>query len=142
MACYVDTSVWVALLSQEARGPAVARWLQGDVPLVTSRWTAVEIASALSIKARRGELSQTQVSQACQAFRDVLDGAGVAAVDCVGTDFQEAALLCEHVASGLRSGGALHLAVAQRTGSSLFLSFDRTLNQQAERLGLQLIEIE
>ncbi|MEX1167690.1 MAG: type II toxin-antitoxin system VapC family toxin [Hydrogenophaga sp.] len=141
MACYVDTSVWVALLGHEANGQPIEAWMMRGMPLITSAWTKVEIARALGIKARRGELSQGMVSDMCQSFRDLLGTAGVAQVDCAGTDFQEAALMCEHVASGLRGGDALHLAVAQRSGSSHFLSFDKTLNRQAQQMGLVLVDI-
>lgn len=142
MACYVDTSVWVALLGREATATAVERWMMRGMPLLTSVWTGVEIASALSIKARRGELTQTLVSKSCQAFRDLLATGGLAGVECVATDFQEAELMCEQVGSGLRGGDALHLAVAQRSGSTHFLSFDKTLNRQAQQMGLVVIDIE
>jgi predicted nucleic acid-binding protein len=141
MACYVDTCACVALLGREANAEPIEQWMMRGMPLMTSAWTKVEIASALSIKARRGELDQALVSDICQAFKALLGVGGVAQMDCVDTDFQEAALMCEHVASGLRGGDALHLAVAQRSGSSHFLSFDKTLNRQAQQMGLALVDI-
>ena len=142
MACYVDTSAWVALLGREANAGQMAQWMMRGMPLLTSVWTEVEVASALSIKARRGELTQGMVLQTCQLFRELLGTGGVTGVGCVTTDFQEAALMCEQMSSGLRGGDALHLAVAQRAGSTHFLSFDKTLNRQALQMGLVLVDIE
>jgi uncharacterized protein with PIN domain len=100
MACYVDTRAWVALLGREANAEPIEQWMMRGMPLMTSAWTKVEIARALSIIARRGELDQALVSDICRAFKALLGVGGVAQMDCVDTDFQEAALLCEHVASG------------------------------------------
>lgn len=141
MACYVDTSVWMALLGRESSALAIEQWMMRGLPLATSAWTAVEIASGLGIKARRGDLSQGQVSQTCEAFRGLLGTGGVEQVACTGLDFSQAALLCEHVAGGLRSGDALHLAVAQRVGSTLFFSFDKTLSRQAQQMGFGLVNV-
>ena len=141
MACYVDTSVWVALLGREANAESIEQWMMRGMPLLTAAWTKVEIASALGTKARRGELDQALVSDICQSFKASLAVGGVVQLGCADTDFQEAALLCEQVASKLRGGDALPLAVAQRSGSSHFLSFEKTLNRQAQQMGLVLVDI-
>ena len=141
MACYVDTSVWVALLGREATAPRVARWMAQGLFMVTAQWTSVEVASALGIKARRGELTQEMVSGICQAFRKLMAMGGVSMEVNERTDFQEAALLCEQVSHGLRAGDALHLAVAQRVGCTHFLSFDKALNRQAEQMGFELVAL-
>lgn len=141
MSCYVDTSVWLALLGREATAPAVATWMSGGMILATAQWTAVELASGLGIKARRGEFTQATASSICDAFRQLIAIDGVSVPPCRDTDFQEAAALCERIGSGLRGGDALHLAVAQRLGCTHFLSFDKVLNQQAQQAGLMLIAI-
>lgn len=141
MACYVDTSVWLALLGREVTAKRVADWFEKGVALTTSVWTAVEIASALGVKARRGELTQQAVSAVCKAYRDLLDIGIVQVQNCQITDFNEAQMLCEQVASGMRAGDALHLSVAVRSGCSQFFSFDKTLNQRASLAGLELIAI-
>ncbi len=141
MSCYVDTSVWLALLGREATAPAVATWMAGGMTIVTAHWTGVEVASGLGIKARRGEFTQATVSSICAAFRQLIAIGGVLLQSCEDTDFQEAATLCEGVSSGLRGGDALHLAVAHRVGCTHFLSFDKVLNQQARRAGFALVVI-
>jgi len=53
---YVDTSVWVALLAREAPAAALAQWLATAPALCCADWTQVELASALGIKHRRGDI--------------------------------------------------------------------------------------
>jgi uncharacterized protein len=142
MSCYVDTSAWIALLAHEKTSASVATWMELGEPLVTARWTAVEIASAMSIKSRRGEISQQTVSQICEAFRSLIAIGGVAIPSHEDADFQEASLMCEDVSRKIRGGDALHLAVAQRVGCLQFLSFDDVLNTQAVQMGFELIALQ
>jgi uncharacterized protein len=141
MSCYVDTSVWIALLGHEKISASVADWMEQGEPLVTGRWTAVEIASAMSIKSRRGEISQETVSRICQAFRSLIAIGGVSIASHEDADFQEASLMCEDVSRKIRGGDALHLVVAQRVGCRQFLSFDHALNTQAVQIGLELVAL-
>ncbi len=141
MTCYVDTSVWIALLGHEKTSAAVAAWMEQGAPMVTAHWTVVEVASAMSIKSRRGEISQETVSQVCQALRNLIAIGGVAAQSCEDADFHEASLMCEDVGRKIRGGDALHLVVAQRVGCGQFLSFDKTLNAQALQMGLELVTV-
>jgi uncharacterized protein len=141
MSSYVDTSVWIALLGHEKTSASVATWMELGEPLVTSRWTAVEIASAMSIKSRRGEISQETVSRICQAFRNLIAIGGVSVPSHEDADFLEAGLMCEDVSRKIRGGDALHLAVAQRVGCRQFLSFDQILNAQAVQMGLELVAL-
>ncbi len=110
--------------------------------MVTAQWTAVEIASAMSIKSRRGEMTQEAVSQVCQAFRNLIAINGVFIATFVDADFLEASLICEDASRNIRSGDALHLAVAQRVGCQRFLSFDKALNAQAVQTGMALIALQ
>jgi uncharacterized protein len=141
MSCYVDTSAWIALLGHEKTSASVAAWMELGEALVTARWTAVEIASAMSIKSRRGEISQETVSQICLAFRNLIAIDGVSIPSHADADFQEASLMCEDVSRRIRGGDALHLVVAQRVGCSQFLSFDHALNAQAVQMGFELVAL-
>jgi uncharacterized protein len=141
MSCYVDTSVWVALLCRESAAPRIATWLAAGPAVMTSPWTQVELASALGIKARRGELSQGLVSEICAAYQRLLNRNDLTLCGVASTDYQEAVLLCENIETGLRAGDALHLAVAQRCGANRFFSFDQRLNTRAKACGLELIAV-
>ena len=140
MTCYVDTSVWIALLAKEKTAPSVAAWMARGTPLLTAEWTQVEVASGLGIKARRLEFNQAVASQMCAAFRQLIAMDGVAIAPIVPTDFEEAALICEQVDLAIRGGDGLHLAVAQRVGAAHFFSFDNALKRQAKRMGMELME--
>lgn len=137
---YVDVSVWVALLANEPSSPGLQRWLEGEAgQLLTSRWSVVEIASALSIKVRRGELTAPQAQDLCERF-DALAPGEVSLVAVASADYEHAAALCRNADSGLRAGDALHLAVALRAHANHLATLDRTMAMNAEKLGLQLLQ--
>lgn len=137
---YVDVSVWIALLANEPSSPLLQRWLEQETgQLVTSRWSVVEVASALSIKVRRGELSGQQAQDLYERF-DALVLGEVSLVPLATADYDQAAVLCRNAASGLRAGDALHLAVALRARSSHLNTLDKVMALNAEKLGIELLQ--
>lgn len=138
-ATYVDTSAWIALLAREPAGDDVSRLLvtAGDA-VCTADWTQVEVASALGVKARRGDISATAARVLCDAFDELLLEGDVHVLPVQESDLGTAAVLCRHVASGLRAGDALHLAVAQRSGCTHFLGLDQILNRNAALAGFAI----
>ena len=137
---YVDTSVWVAMLAQEAGARALLSFLENtEQHLVTAVWTRTELASALGIKARRKELTQALVSEMLENFELWLPaGLSLAAVN--NEDFLLAAKLCENVESKLRGGDALHLAVANRCQATHIFTLDRDMQRYAQVLSMQIVE--
>ena len=133
---YVDTSAWIALLAREPAGPKVARWLARAGRVATSQWTPVEVASALGIKVRRGDIDADTGRRLVEAFDELHASNGVEALHVAAADFGTAAALCERFASGLRAGDALHLAVAHRCACSSFYTLDRDLYRNAALAGL------
>lgn len=137
---YVDVSIWVALLTNEPSSPALKHWLEGETgQLVTSRWSVVEVSSALSIKVRRAELQLQQAQELCTHF-DALVRGDVSLLPLASADYDHAAVLCRNAASGLRAGDALHLAVARRARASYLLTLDKVMARNAKKLGLQLLQ--
>jgi predicted nucleic acid-binding protein len=134
---YVDTSVWVALLANEPGSPALQDWLETETaPLCTAQWTLVEVSSALSIKVRRAELGAAQAHNLLARFTDLL-ASSVANIPVAAQDFERAAQLCSGSASGLRSGDALHLAVATRIGAGHMKTLDKVMAQNAGHMGMR-----
>ena len=137
---YVDTSALVALFTGEPRGDALLIWLARHPKLdyCISDWAITEFASALAIKARRGDLGDDALAQVWLAFDDACDT--LLKVERVQTeDFGQAAAMCLQPATGLRSGDSLHLAVASRLACKSVVSFDDTLNRNAKASGLTVI---
>ena len=138
---YVDTSVWIAMHGREARTANVQDWLERQeiTALCCSEWVKTEYASALSIRRRRKELTDADFADAHRAFAQ-LCVAGPLWLDVEPPDFLTAAGYCADADSGLRSGDALHLAVAVRTRCAALFSLDKLMNLKARRLGLDVIE--
>ena len=58
---YVDTSVLVALCTNEAKTAAVAKWYGACTDeLASAAWCVTEFASAMGIKQRTGQLTEPQ----------------------------------------------------------------------------------
>ena len=139
---YVDVSVWIALLTNEASSTALKSWLESETDvLLTSRWSVVELSSALSIKVRRMELLEEQALALAGRF-DALVSAQVRLVPVASLDYDHAAALCRNAASGLRAGDALHLAVAARARATHLITLDKVMTLNAVKMGFQIVPIE
>ena len=137
---YVDTSVWIAMLTQEANAEDVLSYLERKQQhLLTAEWTRTELASALGIKARRKELTQAQVSEVLEKF-ELWISAGLNVAPVQSDDFYIAAKMCENTESRLRAGDALHLSVAKRHEVSYVFTLDHDMQRGAQSLGMQIIE--
>ncbi len=137
---YVDTSVWVALLAREAPATALSLWLADAPALCCAQWTELELASAMGIKHRRGELSLNAARTICDVFASMM----VYQVQALSVDRADMALartLCMDMGRGLRAGDALHLAVALGRQCSHFFSLDHQLNRHAQTAGLRLVTL-
>ena len=135
---YLDTSVVVALLTLEPATAAVKKWFASldEVP-VAADWCVTEVASALAIKVRTGQLTPMQAERARAAFHSLAEG-GLRLAAVSRAAFREAADLASDHASGLRAGDALHLAVAREVGARSVATLDETMGDNATRVGLGL----
>lgn len=135
---YVDTSVCVALLTQEAGTSRVEQWF-GSIaePLVSADWTLTEFHSAIAIKTRTGQVSADQAGEVFDLFERLSTG-GLTLVPISRMAYRAAADLVDDYQQGLRGADALHLAVAQELGLERFATLDRNQSINARRLGLTL----
>jgi len=136
---YLDTSAAVALFVPEPKTPAIAAWFAANAdPLVAADWIVTELASALAIKERRGDLEAEQALAVWQEFSAIC-GTGLRLVPVTRAAFAAAAELVRDARTGLRAGDALHLAVAREVGAAEIATLDATLAANAESKGVRPI---
>ena len=127
-----------AVTPEDASDDAVA-WLDHHAShdLAISDWTRVEIASALAMKIRVGHLDTGHRN----AIQTVLDEWLEDTLDVLPLEretFAEARWFIESSRRGLRSGDALHLALARSITAGL-VTLDRTLAAEARDAGLDVV---
>ena len=138
---YVDTSVLVALLTNEATAERIARWYAAESrPLVSGDWCVTEFASALSLKERTGQLSHRQGNAAWKVFTEFCGG-GLRLLPLERDVYAQAAHLVRASKNGLRAGDALHLALALHVKASAFFTLDTRLETGAKQSKLALITL-
>ena len=140
---YLDTSAAVPMFVPEPASPAIEAWFESCTePLVSSDWIVTEFCSALSIKVRKGEISAKQAQAAWKDFGAFCQS-GLRLLPVSRKAFAEAAGMARNAASGLRSGDALHLAMAMalEAGASGIATADEMLAKNAKANGLAVSQI-
>ena len=137
---YVDTSVIVALIVNEAASPAVAKWYAGTkAELVCAAWCVPEFASALGIKQRTGQLNEGQARDAWHRFERLVT-MDLKLLPMEPTAFHKAALLVLDARSALRAGDALHLACAEQAQVKSVATLDAVMARNAQLLKIKPVQ--
>ena len=139
MSLYLDTSVLVAALTNAARGDAVRAWMAAREGggFSSSQWVRTDFSSALAMKLRGGFTTGGQRAAALSLFTQAYMGT-FRALPITDSHYRAAAAYLDHWELGLRSGDALHLAIAAGHGET-FCTLDRRMAEVGQQLGLATI---
>ena len=132
---YADTSVLVAVFTQEAASNRATAWLRRSESegVVISEWVATEFAAALSAKIRTKHIDDAYRANALNLFAQTArESMQVAAV--TEAHFKRAAEFAYDYTLGLRAGDALHLAIAS-DHKAVLCTLDKRLAGAGKALG-------
>jgi uncharacterized protein len=134
---YLDTSLLVAALTNEAETGRVQVWLAEQLAdgIAISDWVTTEFSSALSIKLRSGQIEAVHRADALAMFTR-LSADSLTVLPISGLQFRTAARFADQYALGLRAGDALHLAICADHGAML-CTLDRRLSEAGPALGVK-----
>lgn len=136
---YFDTSFIAPLFLLEEKSKYVEDILQSIATDRTiSHWLRVEFASIIARNVRMKIFTKTQATQMLDQFETVISNS-FQIITPSATDFNLAISLLSHPNSGLRSGDALHLAIAKNHHATKFYTLDYVLEKAAKSLTKMIV---
>jgi len=136
---YFDTSFLVPFFVNEPTSGRVEQFLRRQEvgQSVISQWTCVEFSAAIARRVRIGSLKRAAAME-IEATFDAVVAATFVIVAPIPQDFELAQQYLRRHETGLRSGDALHLAIASNQGAQTIYSLDEGLVRAGRTLGLSV----
>ncbi len=133
---YLDTSFLVPLFLVQPSSRAVRKIVSAlpAAALSLSDWTKLEFASALAQEVRAGSIKTDDAERAQARFEAALKTFRVILPE--QADFDLAQDFVRNRRTGLRSGDALHLAIAANHDATIIYSLDKAFLKAGAILGL------
>ena len=133
---YFDTGFIVPYFLPEAASLQVENFLRKfESGLTISQWTKTEFSSAVGMKCRRGQISSEEAGAAYGRFEEIV-AAYFHVLPVQEKDFALASKYLQQWDRGLRSGDALHLAIAKNNHVQCLYSFDKVMIVSAGQIDL------
>lgn len=135
MTLALDTSVVVPLFVTDPLSQRAADLMRQTLPVVVvSNFGSAEFASAIANRVRRGVLEEELARVVFSEFDAWLAGKPQQ-INMLAADLAAAVRLMRRLDLPVKTGDAIHLAIAQRAGMEL-APFDRQMAACARKLGL------
>jgi predicted nucleic acid-binding protein len=132
---YLDASVIVPLFLADALSARASALLRTSrVPLIISDWAGLEVSNVVARQARIGALTTDEAAAALANF-DLWRGRSASVAEISALDISIANQFVRRFNLNLRGLDAVHLAMTQRLGATLW-TFDARMAAAATALGL------
>ncbi len=135
---YFDTSFLIPLLLPEETSARIEQFfhqLPAGADLMISQWTRAEFASVLSRLVRMGELKKESALLCTDRFSTLL-AENFQVVLPGGADFDLCWKILTRFDNTLRTGDALHLAIASNLAVDTIFTLDNGMLKDGRQLGL------
>ena len=138
---YIDTSVIVAMLTDEPKTQACKDWFSGlkQAPM-SGDWLVTEFYSAIALKQRIGQLREKDLKATIHQFEQLTNNGGIKLMPIARESFSNAGKLT-HQHANTRAGDALHLSVAMQCEAKAFATLDMAQAASAKQLGFEVMTI-
>ena len=138
---YVDTSVIVAMLTDEPKTQACKDWFNAlKLAPMSGDWLVTEFYSAIALKQRIGQLREKDVKATMHQFEHLTNNGGIKLMPIARETFSKAGKLT-HQHTNTRAGEALHLSVAMQCEAKAFVTLDIAQAASAKQLGFDVVTI-
>ncbi|MCF3945705.1 type II toxin-antitoxin system VapC family toxin [Acidiphilium sp. AL] len=132
---YLDTNILVSFFVQDDLNERAIQFLNGaDAELLVSDFAKLEFGSAVAQRCRM-KLLEPDAAQAALAAFDSWTVRIATRIETAPADLIAAAAAIRRLDTPLRTGDALHIAIADRIGATI-ATFDRKMTEAALALGV------